>query len=286
MTTGYALMLNTDLFSERSVSIPKDGNWTYEEFLDALKALTYDTNGKGNPDVYGFNSFIEPGYYNSFGIIMSDGAQFVNKDNGEYCFDYPEAVSGLRKLWDLKHTYNVTHPQFGIMSENQAWTSFLKGKVAVYTVGSWAIPYLRNIQSNYNINFTVANFPTGKAEIPITISANTCSYAVFKQDDAKKKEMCIEFIKSLTSKEGQDDLARFGYFPVRKSGENLYRNDKEMSIIQKSLSYSEPLPKLYNWDEIDLVLQSRIKSAINGEITPEQALQESKVLVERYINNR
>ncbi len=286
MTTGYALLLNTDMFTERSVALPEGGNWTYEEFLVALKALTYDTNGKGGPDVYGFNSFIEPGYYNAYGIIMSDGAQFVNRENGEYCFDYPEALSGLRKLWDLKHTYNVAHPEFGKMNENEAWTSFLKKKAAVYTAGSWAIPYLRNIQHIHELNFTVANFPTGNAEIPITISSNICSYGVFKQENDKKREKCIEFIKHLTAKENQQELASFGYFPVRKSGSNLYRNDKEMYIIQQSLGYAEPLPKLYNWDEIDLVLQSRIKSAIMGELTPEQALSDAKVLVERYMHER
>ena len=88
MMTGYTMLLNTDIFSERNVSLPENGEWTYEQFVEALKQLTY--NG-----VYGFNSFIEPGYYNTFGIIMCDGAQIIDDTTGRYIFNTPEAVSGL-----------------------------------------------------------------------------------------------------------------------------------------------------------------------------------------------
>ncbi len=286
MMTGYTLLLNTGLFNDRGVPIPSDGNWTYDQFLESMKQLTFDTNGKGGPDVFGFNSFIEPGYYNIFGIIMSDGGQIVDADSGKYTFDYPEAVSGLKKLWELKNLHKVTHPSFGEMTENEAWTAFLQGKSAVYTAGSWTIPYLRSVQSNHDLSFTVANFPSGSAEMPITVSSQTCSYAVFKQKDEGKRKVCVEFIKFLTAAESQEQLVDFGFFPARKSGQNLYRNDKEMSIVQESLAFSEPLPRLYNWDEIDIVVQSRIKSAVNNEITIDQAIQEMKFLSERYMNDR
>src|SRR3989449_11609343 len=44
--------INLDLFKERGVTSPKDGNWTYEEFLDAAKKLTFKrADGK---QIYGF----------------------------------------------------------------------------------------------------------------------------------------------------------------------------------------------------------------------------------------
>ncbi|MFZ5351734.1 MAG: ABC transporter substrate-binding protein [Bacillota bacterium] len=286
MMTGYTMLLNTNIFNDRGVALPEEGSWTYDQFLEAMKQLTYDNNNKGGPDIFGFNSFIAPGYYNCFGIILSDGAQIIDKDTGRYCFDYPEAVSGIKKLWELKHVHKVTHPEFGAMSESEAWTAFLKGKTAVYTAGSWAVPYLRTIQGNHDLSFAVANFPAGKAEIPVNIGAQVCSYAVFKQEDEYKRQKCVEFIKYLTSADKQGELVDYGYFPVRKSGQNLYINDKEMFLIQQSLKYFETLPKLYNWDDIDLVLQSRLKAAINNEITIEQAVQEMKFLAERYMDER
>lgn len=284
MMTGYTMLLNTDMFNEKGVNLPQNGEWTYEEFVDALKQLTYDNNGKGGPDVFGFNSFIEPGYYNVFGILLSDGAQIVDEATGSFVFNTPEALSGLKKLCDLKHKYKVTHPEFGNMDENQAWASFLRGEVAVYIGGSWAVPLLRNLQGNGGINFTVAKFPTGKADVPLTISATACSYGVFKQEDENKRKVCVDFIKFLTAPEAQEELVNFGYFPVRKSGKHLYENDKEMYTIQQSLYFAEHLPKVKNWSEIDLVLQQKIKEAVLGTITPEQAMKEAEAIIQRQIN--
>jgi len=274
MMTGYTMLLNTDIFSERNVSLPENGEWTYEQFVEALKQLTY--NG-----IYGFNSFIGPGYYNTFGIIMCDGAQIIDDTTGRYIFNTPEAVSGLTKLCDLKHKYKVAHPDFGAMNENQAWSAFLNGKTAVYIGGSWTVPLLRNIQGNNGINFAVAKFPTGKSDVPLSLSSTVCSYAVFKQKDAAKKKVCIDFIKFITSKEAQKELEYLGYFPVRKSGKYLYENDKEMYTIQQNLYFAEHLPKADNWSEIDLILQTRIKEAVQGNISPEQAVKEAEKLIEQ-----
>jgi len=283
MMTGYAMLLNTDRFSERNISPPENGEWTYEQFVEALKQLTYDTDGKDGPDVFGFNSFIEPGYYNTFGLIMSDGAQIVDEDTGRYTFNTPEALSGLTKLCDLKHKYKVTHPGFGTMNENQAWSTFLQGQSAVYIGSSWAVPLLRNSQAGGGVNFTVARYPTGSADVPLSISPTTCSYAIFKQKDEAKLKVCSDFVRFLTSGEAQEELLNFGFFPVRKSGKHLYENDKEMYTIQQSLYFAEHLPKVQNWNEIDLILQTRIKEAVQGSISPEQALKEAERLIENRL---
>lgn len=281
MMTGYTMLLNTDRFNERGISLPPNGDWTYEQFVEALQKLTYDRKGNGEPDMFGFNSFIEPGYYNLFGIILSDGAQIVDEETGSYVFNTPEALSGLIKLCDLKHKYKVTHPEFGKMNENQAWSSFLKGETAVYIGGSWTVPFLRNSQDSGDINYTTAKYPTGKADVPLTISATTCSYAVFRQKDETKRKACVDFIKFLTSAETQEELVNFGYFPVRKSGKHLYENDKEMYTIQQSLYFAEHIPKVNNWSEIDLILQSKIKEAVIGTITPEQAIKEAEKIIKK-----
>ena len=281
MITGYTMLLNTQLFRERNVPIPQDGNWTYEQFAEAVKQLTYDTNRKKGPDVYGFNSFIQPGSYNIYGILMSDGAEIISSENGRYVFDSPEALSGLQKLYQLKYTYKATPENFGEATQVDILNSFINGKTAIITAPSWAIPYIRNFSTG-SVEFTTANYPTGKAELSVTIASSTSSFGVFEQKDESKRKMCIEFVKFLTSAEGQVELKNYGYFPVRRSLENLYQNDKEMSMIQQSLRYVETIPRHKNWEQIDLILQSRIKSAIMGELTPEEALKNAKELLQKY----
>jgi multiple sugar transport system substrate-binding protein len=282
MMTGYTLLLNTQLFNEKNVPLPQNGNWTYEQFVESLKQLTYDTNRRKGPDVFGFNSYIQPGSYNLYPFIMSDGAQIVNSIWDSYEFYGPHALSGLKRLWQLKHTYNVTPPEFGQMTPSQAWATFVNGKVAVYTAEAWTIPYLRN-HSSGSFEFAVANYPSGKEERPAGIGARFCSFAVFKQKDESKRQMCAEFVKFLTAADDQEELKKYGYFPVRRSGQDIYLNDKEMSFVQKSLDYAGPIPRIKNWEQVDLILQSRIKAAINGELTPEKAVEEAKELVQKYV---
>ncbi len=232
MMTGYTLLLNTQLFNERNVPIPENGNWTYEQFVEALKQLTYNKDKKKGIDVFGFNSYIQAGSYNLYGILMSDGAEVLSDDLDEYTFYGTKAVSGLQRLWQLKHIYKVTPPNFGEMTSSEAWASFVNGKVAVYPANSWTIPYLRNLTTG-SFEFTVANYPTGKEEVPVSIGEATCSFGVFKQKDENKRKMCIEFVKFLTNAEAQEELKNYGYFPVRKSGQEMYINDKEMSVSTK-----------------------------------------------------
>jgi multiple sugar transport system substrate-binding protein len=281
MMTGYTMLLNTALFNEKNVPIPQDGNWTYEQFAEAVKQLTYDTNRRKGPDVFGFNSIIQPGDYNIYGILMSDGAEIISSENGKYVFDSPQALSGLQKLYQLKHTCKATPDDFGIATQGQILNSFINGKTAVITAPSWTIPYIRNLSSG-SVEFATANYPTGSVKTPAAISSKVCSFAVFKQKDDEKRKMCIELVRFLTSSEGQEELKNYGYFSVRKSGENLYQNDKEMSMVKQSLSALKPIPRHKNWEQIDLILQSRIKAAIMGELTPEQALKDAKELLQKY----
>jgi multiple sugar transport system substrate-binding protein len=117
--------------------------------------------------------------------------------------------------------------------------------------------------------------------VPLSVSSTTCSYAVFKQKDEGKRKVCADFIKFITAAEKQNELADFGYFPVRKSGKHLYENDKELYTIQQSLYFAEHLPKVDNWGEIDLILQTKIKEALQGDISPEQALKDAEKLIEQ-----
>jgi multiple sugar transport system substrate-binding protein len=281
MMTGYTMLLNTQLFSEKNVPLPQDGNWTYEQFTEAVKQLTYDTNRKKGPDVYGFNSSMLSGGYNIYGILMSDGAEIISSENGRYVFDTPEALSGVEKLYQLKYTYKVTPDNFGAATQGEVLNSFVNGKTAVITAPSWTIPYIRNLSSG-SMEFTTANYPIGKAGTPASIDANICAFGVLKQTDENKRQMCVEFIKLLTAAEGQEELRNYGYFSARKSGENLYQNDKEMSMIQNGLHFVKLIPRHDNWEEIDLILQSRIRAAIMGELTPEQALKDAKELLRKY----
>lgn len=57
------MLLNLDLFEERGVEPPANGDWTWDEFFAAAEKLTFDRDNDGKTDVYGFSTYILPGYY-------------------------------------------------------------------------------------------------------------------------------------------------------------------------------------------------------------------------------
>lgn len=278
MMTGYTLLVNTQLFTEKGITVPQDGNWTYEQFLEAAKQLTFDTNKKKGPEVYGFNCAVQTGNYSVYPFIEGDGARILNEISGDYSFEGATAISGLQKLWQLKNTYQVTPENFGNATQGEIQASFINGKTAIIPAGCWAIPYLRNSSAS-NMEFTTVNYPIGSASVN---NANVTSFGVFKQENENKRRMCIEFVRFITAAAGQEELPKYGYLPVRISGQNLYQNDKEMSMVQQSIGSSALLPRHKNWEQIDIILQSQIKAAMTGEKTPEQAIAEANQLLQKY----
>ena len=281
---AYTLLLNTDIFEERNIELPKNGQWGYEEFLESLKGLTKENKKTSKGEIFGLCGSMDFGFYNIFGILMCDGAKIIDNATGKYCFDSPEAISGLKKLCDLKNHHKVLYSDIGNISQKEAFNMFLSGKAAVFMGDAWMVSYLKNIGSGHDINFTTAYYPIGEAEYPVYLKDIYHSYGVFKQDDRDKREMCIEFIKHLTSRELQDELKKLGYFPVRKSSINMYQKDKEMYTIQKGLDYARDIPRHKKWWEIYEILQYNILEAMNEDKTPEEALNNAKEQVERLFH--
>ncbi|KXG74644.1 ABC transporter substrate-binding protein [Thermotalea metallivorans] len=283
MMTTYTMLLNLDLFHEKGVDPPKDGNWTYDEFVKATKALTFDRDGNGKNDVYGFHSFIDLNSYNTWGILLSDGAELFDEDFN-YRFNDERAKSGLKKLVDLKQVHGVMPPSFGENTEGEAWQSFYKEKkVAVYPVGTWAIHVLNNLRNQgEGFEIGVANYPIGKKGIPVSFGNQVSAYGIFKQEDKEKLKMCVKFLKFITDGQFQKDLGRLGVFPVKKSAGDIYRHDPLMATVEKSLAYCENIPVHPHWMTIDGILQSQIRQAVLGNKSVEDALRDAEMKIEAY----
>ena len=283
MMTTYAVYLNIDLFNEKGVSPPVDGKWTYDEFVDTLKKLTYDSDYDGIIDKYGFVSFVEPNYYNLWGIILSDGAEIFSSRKNTYSFDSEKAISGVQKIVDLKYKYEVTPEFFGMVGESECWEMFYKDrKVAVYPTGSWAVNVLQKLlESGEGFNFDVAYYPIGDKKIPTALSNGVASFGVFKQEDAKKSKMCVKFLKYLTEDSNQKTLEDLGVFTIKRGITDMYINNPKMKRIEESLSYTYVVPKNELWKKIDDILQKEIREAIIGEKSSRKAVEDSKKQVEQ-----
>ncbi|SET47354.1 carbohydrate ABC transporter substrate-binding protein, CUT1 family [Natronincola peptidivorans] len=285
MMTTYTMVLNLDLFHERGVEPPVDGNWSYDEFVEKMQRLTYDSKGRGKADYFGFNSFVQSGYYNIWGFLLSDGAEIINK-NQQYVFTDDSAQSGVEKIIDLKYKYGVTPTNFGENTSNAAWTSFYQDQnIAVYPVGTWALNVLDSlIKEGVGFEYTIANYPTGELGVPISISSGIGAYGVKKQVDDKKLQVCVNFLKYLTDDKYQMELDRLGVFPVKKTVGNIYEGNALMTMLYNNLDNTKMIPPHPYWKEIDNILQNEIRLGLLGKKTAEEILREVNQKVELLLN--
>lgn len=282
MTTSI-IYINLDKFNERGISPPMDGYWTYEEFVDILKQLTYDSQGDGMVDEYGFLAPIGPNNYHIWGIILSDGAQLIEPKRLQYSFYGEKALKGLERMMDLKYKHGVVPDYFGIIGEKDAWKMFFEEqKVAAYATGSWAFDVLDQAYKEGNgFNFDVVNFPTGDKNLPATLSSDIISYGVVKNEDPKKMEMCVKFLKHLTTDSNQKSLEEIGLFTAKRGIEDMYMDNPKMKKIEKSLSYTHYIPLIDNWKEIDSILQEEIRKALLGEKPSYEAIEDAKIEIDK-----
>lgn len=284
MMTTYGVVLNLDIFQQRGVEPPVNGSWTYEEFVEKLQLLTFDAKGKGVNDYFGIHSFIQPDYYNLWGIILSDGAEIFDQQL-HYVFNDERAHSGVQKLIDLKVKYQVTPQKFGENNSNQAWTAFYQGKnIAAIPTGTWSVNVLEKLRNEgKGFNYAVVSYPTGNLEKPIIMSNMVGSYGISAQEDPEKLKISIEFLKFLVQEEYQLQLNRLGVFPVKKDLGNIYGDNQHMTSYYENLQNTIVIPPHPHWREIDGIIQEEILQGIMGQKTVERLLKDAEDRVQKLL---
>jgi len=278
-TTAYVMFLNLDLFEERKVNPPKNGKWSYREFIKKMRRLTFDKDGDGQIDVFGVGYDIQGGSFKPWGFIYSEGARILDK-NAETCIiNSAEAGKGVMRLIEMQSIYKVALPTPIELTPKDVWDSFVyKRNIAVTCEPCWHINLLRayneELKENNKrfkkekqldkitplLNFTVAMFPTGSSGIIQLASAGVGNFILFKQKDSYKREKCVNLIKFIISPENQREaLPLNGLFPSRQSTGFLYNNDPILNGIQQYIPLALIPPLHPEWKKISAILNTELR---------------------------
>lgn len=112
------ITFNRDLFDNEGLEAPDElyarGEWNFDNFLEAGRALTYDTDGDGEIDQYGFSGY---GDTMSHLIITNHGALLdINQAEGK-------VTSGLRKpetIQSIEYMTKMMNPTDGMWMTDDA----------------------------------------------------------------------------------------------------------------------------------------------------------------------
>jgi multiple sugar transport system substrate-binding protein len=265
--------INLDLFKEASVEPPRDSSWSYQQFVDAAKKLTFKrSNGT---QVYGFAQAND-----EYAFLLIDGGRPYSQDLKQWTFNSPQAESGFNK-WLALPQGKLVPPDYLTLKPNDAETHFATKDVAILQRPSAFINVLNGKPQDWKFgeNWDIANFPKGDADQ--TGWGGLGFIAVREQQDADKKAAAHVFARYLTGPEIGPDLSKanveYWLAPsARTSAAGAYAAyHPAKARVAKMGAFTYVLPNVRTWAEIDQkVLRPATDAVLEGKKPPRQALDE------------
>jgi multiple sugar transport system permease protein len=274
--TGSVMFVNLDLFERAGVE-PPDENWTYQGFLELAKQLTRDLDGDGETDVYGFAFLTQPGDTSVWPFIFPDDAASLTVNPDSLPTLNTAGRAGLFRLHRLIHVEKAAPAQSAAWDTIALWQSFAdRRNIAIAPWGIWAIPKLQTIEG---FNFEVVPYPilqrNDLTSVPMRAFTGTSGLVVLRQEDAKKRALCMELARFLVRSEQQNQLSRYGVFPSRASAGEIYEGDTLMAQAQRIIAAGQSVPHHSQWAKIDERLQREFQLALMNEKPIEDAIAEA-----------
>ena len=247
------------MFKDAGVSVPK----TYQEFLEACRKLTRDTNGDGKVDVYGFGMRGAKGGQEPWGsFIYARGGDFSD-------FTTDKAVAGMQDFINLfKNGYvPPTAPTDGF---NEIIANFKSGKTAmtIHHIGS-------SVGMVETLGDDVDAFPFPPGESQWTSMGDT-ENVIFEACD--NKDAAFEWVAYLATGKGQEEWCKAtGNVPVSKRVQAMpeFQNNKFMKVSIEGAPSAGIFPILDTTTEwINTIWPNTIAAALAGQKTAAAAMQD------------
>ena len=240
------------IFEKAGVEVPK----TYDEFLEAVKKCTMDTDGDGKTDVYGFGMRGAKGGQEPWGsFIYGAGGNFEDLTSAD-------SVKGMQDFIDL-YTNGYVPPTATSDGFNEIIANFKSGLTAmtIHHTGSSA-----DMEATFGDDVSAFPFPAGKGQ---WTSMGDTETVIF--ESCENKEAAFEWVSYLTAGEGQKMWCEgTGNVPVSKTVQagDFFQNNRFMKASIDGQSFAGILPILDTTTEwISTVWPNTVSQALTGSIS-------------------
>jgi multiple sugar transport system substrate-binding protein len=205
---ALALYYNKDIFDTYEVDYP-DGSWDHDDYLQAMRLLTHDLDGDGDPDIFG--SIIDVSWDRLQVHVNGWGGHFVDpNDSAHSLMCEPGSMAALQWLNDRIVNDRVLGTLPGVQNLGTR-EAFVAERVAMAEDGSWA---LKDILSSATFRVGVAPFPAGPVR-KVTL-ATTDGFGIYA--GTRHPEAAWELVKFLISQDYGRAMARANFLqPARAS---------------------------------------------------------------------
>ena len=277
------LTANLNIFRERGVEhlLPMGGDrlWTFSEFLDAAKATTFDRDGDGVVDVYGFALSFQRSspQQQQMPFFWGHGATMFNPDGDSLTIDSDAAVAGLQFIVDLEHRHRVVPPGSVGLRYFDVQDMWHEGRVAMRMgYHGTLVAHRRALQTGALERGVVELYPMMYPSLPgiephvFVVADSPC---VFVQADSIKRELVIEFVRFMTNTRHEREAAyALTTLPTRISALDVWEDDPFQQYVLRVTKYGT-LDGIQGYG-IPLVnmIRSALQAAMSRQLTPQEAL--------------
>ncbi|MCI9296679.1 MAG: extracellular solute-binding protein [Lachnospiraceae bacterium] len=184
VANAAGVLYNKDMFEEHGWEIPE----TWSEFT----ALCEQIESEGIQPLYlGYKdtwTCLAPWNALAVGLTPSDTCAQVNQGNTTFTENYREVAEKTEAL------LRYAEPNPYAYGYNDACTAFARGESAMYTIGNYAIPQIKSV--NPDINIDSFTFPANESEADNVLNSGVdLHFCVMKE--TKNKEAVYEVLRFL-----------------------------------------------------------------------------------------
>jgi multiple sugar transport system substrate-binding protein len=264
-----ALYYNKQLFAEAGLD-PERPPATWEEYYEAARRITRDTNGDGRPDIWGTAGQINAWTFGN--MLLQNGGRFLDPETDIVAFDGPEGVGALKFMKRLLAD-SVGFVASGFDYQND----FQAGKVGMMEGSTVSIAFM---EGKYAFTLGIAPIPSGKMK-GMTIAGT--NVVIFAESSREEQLGAWEFIKWFTDTEQTAKWAAGTFYvPVRRSAlatevlEEKFRAYPGLRETFAQLDYASFEPKIAGWYAGRRYLDERaIEAVLKGDQEAGPALEKA-----------
>ncbi len=277
---GFVILLNLDILAERGVEPPANGRWTWDEFLAAMRELTFDRDGDGRTDVYGIGFSTGKEKWEAYPFLFAEGMTIMSEDGRRMTIDSGATRRGIERLIDMEYGERISLPGAGGITDDTTWTAFSgrERRLAATCQGLWAINAVaiqnRRLDESREqhanaadlpdpLNVAVVAFPRMPGQPQVMASYGVGSYTVFKRPtDPKRTEAAARLARFLTLEHGQEINREAGLLPSRASKTGVLAGDPRFENVLDMIPSAISPPTHPAWQQLDQVIGEQLQLAL------------------------
>ena len=299
---SYIITYNKAAFDEAGIDYPPttvDTAWTWDQFVDVCKKLTYDANGNHPDDAnfdptnimqYGVQVDTGIGSYMSF--VYGNGGRYITEDGKDFGLNKPAATEALQNIADLMNVYHVAPTPVAAKNIPEISTALQTKKVAMEICGQWSLLDLGN---NENLDFGVGVLPVMKDYVTCIVAGAT---VIFKTSQHKPEAW--KLYKWLSDPESAIDLFTSGlWMPLMKdwytnpdllarwaTGNRAHPDGYVDAVVDTTLNHSmnSPAYNVKHYGEINNIVVAALDQVWLGTKSAQDAMDEIAPEVNKLVD--